>query len=208
MRLLIVEDEERLAEAIAQGLRRQDYAVDIALDGQTGYDLAVVEDYDLVILDLTLPALDGLEVCRRLRRERPGLPMLMLTARSRPAERVLGLDQGADDYLVKPFHLSELVARIRALLRRTQVNRTPTLTVGPLWLDPAAHIATCAGRRLELTGKEFATLEYLLRQSGKVVSTEEILEHAWGRDTDRFSNTVRVHLTTLRRKLAAAGGEG
>ena len=208
MRVLIVEDEAPLAEALAQGLRRQGYAVDVAPDGEAGLLAASVHTYDLLLLDLNLPGCDGLEVCQRVRRDSPDLLILMVTARTRPLERVQGLDQGADDYLTKPFNFSELCARIRALLRRRQPARTPTLTQGRLHLDVAARVATVAGRPVELTAKGFAVLEYLLRQAGCVVSTEELLEHVWDREVDSFTNTARVHVATLRRKLAGAGADG
>jgi DNA-binding response OmpR family regulator len=206
MRLLLIEDEEPLATALALGLRRHGYAVDVALDGEQGCAMAEVDPYDLLILDLNLPGMDGLAVCRRLRLRQPGMLILMLTARTLPAQRVTGLDEGADDYLTKPFHFAELAARLRALLRRQQSDHAPALTLGSLWLDPAAHVASVAGRRLDLTAKEFALLEYLLRHPTEVSSGEALLEHVWDREADRFSNTVRVHLATLRRKLAAADG--
>ncbi len=201
MRLLIVEDELDLANALARGLRRQGYAVDIALDGEQGWELAEVNDYDLLILDLNLPGMDGLEVCRRLRASRPRLLILMLTARSRPDERVTGLDLGADDYLVKPFHFEELAARVRALLRRDLRVREPLLQWGDLKFDPAARIAWQSNHRLELTRKELGILEYLMRHPGEVISREELLEHVWDAEADPFTNTVRVHLHSLRRKI-------
>jgi DNA-binding response OmpR family regulator len=208
MRLLLVEDEEALATALAQGLRRHGYAVDVAPDGAQGCAAAAVDPYDLLILDLTLPDMDGLAVCRRVRAHRPDLLILMLTARTLPEQRIMGLDEGADDYLTKPFHFGELVARLRALLRRRQSDHAPALTLGQLSLDPAVHVAGVARRRLDLTAKEFALLEYLLRHPTEVSSTDALLAHIWDREADRFSNTVRVHLATLRRKLAAAGAEG
>src|SRR2546421_10192556 len=169
MRLLVIEDEPDIASALEKGLRQVGYAVDIALDGERGSELALVNDYDLLILDLNLPGVDGLEVCHRVRTECPSLLILMLTARSRPDGRVAGLDLGADDYLVKPFHFAELVARIRALLRRDMRARTPLLQYKNLKLDPIARVAWLGKRRLELTGKEFSILEYLMRHQGEVV---------------------------------------
>lgn len=201
MRLLIVEDEVDLANALASGLRQQGYAVDVALDGEEGWYLAEVNDYDLLILDLILPGMDGLEVCRRLRTSRPELLILMLTARSRPADRVTGLDTGADDYLVKPFHFEELAARVRALLRRDLRVREPILQCGDLKLDPAACTVWKGKHRLELTRKEFGVLEYLMRHPGEVISREELLEHVWDREVDLFTKTARVHISSLRRKL-------
>lgn len=201
MRLLLVEDEIDIASALATGLRRQGYAVDSAGDGQQALELANVTDYDLLILDLNLPNMDGLEVCRRLRASCPSLLVLMLTARSQPQERVIGLDTGADDYLVKPFHFVELVARVRALLRRDVRTRTPLLEYQDLKLDPVTHAAWQANRRLGLTNKEFGILEYLLRHQGEIVSQETLLEHVWDMQANPLTNTVRVHMNSLRRKL-------
>lgn len=167
MRILIVEDELDLANALARGLRQQGYAVDIAENGERGWELGQVNLYDLVILDLNLPEMDGLEVCRRLRASRRDLLILMLTARSRVEDRVIGLDMGADDYLVKPFHFEELAARIRALLRRDLRVREPVFCVGDLTLDPAERVVWQGKRRLELTNKELAILEYLMHRPGR-----------------------------------------
>ncbi len=201
MRLLLVEDEIDIASALAAGLRRQGYAVDIAEDGHQALELAGVTDYDLLILDLNLPNMDGLEVCRRLRASCPSLLILMLTARSQPQERVIGLDTGADDYLVKPFHFAELVARLRALLRRDVRTRTPLLEYQDIKLDPVTRTVWQANRRLELTNKEFGILEYLLRHQEEIVSQETLLEHVWDMQANPLTNTVRVHMNSLRRKL-------
>jgi DNA-binding response OmpR family regulator len=201
MRLLVIEDEPDLADGLARGLRYQGYAVDVAYDGLQGWELANANEYDLLILDLNLPAMDGLEVCRRVRAAHPALLILMLTARSGPDERVAGLDLGADDYLVKPFHFAELLARIRALLRRDMRVRTPLLQVKDLKLDPPGRVAWLGNRRLELTGKEFSILEYLMRHQGEVVSQEALLEHVWDMQANPLTNTVRVHINSLRRKL-------
>lgn len=201
MRILIVEDELDLANALARGLRQQGYAVDIAVNGEEGWELGEINEYDLVILDLNLPKLDGLEVCKRLRSNKPKTLVLMLTARSRLEDRIVGLDLGADDYLVKPFHFDELTARIRALLRRDLRVREPVLRAGDLSLDPASRTAWKGKRRLELTTKEFAILEYLLRHPGEVVSQEELIEHIWNEDVNLFTASVRVHIHSLRRKL-------
>jgi DNA-binding response OmpR family regulator len=201
MRLLLVEDEIDIASALAAGLRRQGYAVDTAEDGQQALELAGVTDYDLLILDLNLPNMDGLEVCRRLRASCPSLLILMLTARSQPQERVIGLDTGADDYLVKPFHFAELVARLRALLRRDVRTRTPLLEYQDIKLDPVTRTVWQANRRLELTNKEFGILEYLLRHQREIVSQETLLEHVWDMQANPLTNTVRVHMNSLRRKL-------
>jgi DNA-binding response OmpR family regulator len=208
MRLLVVEDEVALAEALATGLRRDGYAVDVAYSGQAAAECLAVDRYDLVTLDLALPppGPDGPELCRRLRAGALGDPdtrVLMVTARDAVADRVAGLDGGADDYLVKPFALDELRARIRCLLRRPSGAGTATLTVGPLAIDTAALSATWGGNRIDLTPKELAVLRYLAMRPGVVVSQEELLAHVWDRNADPFTDTVRVTVGTLRRKLAA-----
>ncbi len=201
MKILIVEDELDLANALRRGLRQQGYAVDIALNGEQGWELGEVNEYDLVILDLNLPEMDGLEVCQRLRARKPELLIMILTARSRLEDKVSGLDLGADDYLVKPFHFEELFARIRALLRRDLRVREPILQRGDLKLDPASRTVWQGKRRLELTSKEMAILEYLMRHPGEVISQEEIIEHVWGEEINLFTSSVRVHIHSLRRKL-------
>ncbi|MBA2357021.1 MAG: response regulator transcription factor [Actinobacteria bacterium] len=211
MRLLVVEDEPDLADALARGLRREGYAVDVARDGEEGYVKAQVYPYDLVCLDLGLPGLDGRAVCRRLRAgARPeGAPrprILMLTARDALEDRIGGLDDGADDYLVKPFAFDELVARIRALLRRDSQPGGSVLRAGELELDASRHEARRGGVPLSLTPKEFALLRYLLSRPGEVVSEGQLLAHVWDENADPRTRTVRVTVMTLRRKLAAAGG--
>ena len=201
MRLLIVEDEEDLADALVRGLRQEGYAVDVALNGQEGWELADVNDYDLLLLDLNLPDIDGLEICQRLRKTRPHLLILMLTARGSAHQRIAGLDGGADDYMVKPFDFGELVARIRALLRRDMRGRDPVLCYQDITLDPSARVAWKGIQRLELTKKEFRILEYLLHHPTEVVTQEDLLEHVWDMRSDAFTTTVRVHITSLRRKL-------
>jgi DNA-binding response OmpR family regulator len=191
MRVLIVEDEVDLANAIAKGLRKQGYAVDIAFDGELGWEMAEINDYDLLILDLNLPRLHGLEVCRRLRATQPRLPILMLTARSQPNQRIEGLDLGADDYLVKPFHWGELMARVRALLRRSIQGTRVMLRCGDLTLDPVTQVAELGNRQLQLTGKEFSILEYLMRHQGEVIGQQELLEHIWDDSANAFTNAVR-----------------
>ncbi|MCL7453408.1 MAG: response regulator transcription factor [Anaerolineae bacterium] len=201
MRILIIEDELDLANALARGLRQQGYAVDIAVDGARGWELGEVNDYDLLILDLNLPELDGLEVCSRLRASKPNLLVLILSARSRLSDKVTGLDVGADDYLTKPFHFEELVARVRALLRRDLRTREPILQVGDLKLDAATHTAWQGRRRLKLSRKEFGILDYLMRHPEEVISQEELIEHIWGEDVNLFTSSVRVHVHSLRREL-------
>jgi DNA-binding response OmpR family regulator len=202
MRILIIEDEVDFANALLRGLQFQGYAVDVAKDGREGWELGTVNPYDLVILDLNLPSIDGLEVCRLLRSQRPGLLILILTARDQISDRVIGLDMGADDYMVKPFHFDELTARIRALLRRDLRVREPVLCVGDLRIDPAERIAWKGKQRLDLTTKELSILEYLMRHKGEIVSQEQLIEHTWGEEElDQFSSSVRVHIHSLRRKL-------
>jgi DNA-binding response OmpR family regulator len=211
MRVLVVDDEVELAEAVARGLRRDGYAVDLAFDGEESLEKLAVNDYDLVCLDLTMPGVGGREVCRRIRRgdlrpDHAGAPprVLMLTARDSLDDRVAGLDDGADDYLVKPFAFPELLARVRSLLRRDAGTTTAVLTVDDLELDTARHEARRGDRALDLTAKEFALLRYFMTHHGEVLSQETLLEHVWDEYADPFTNTVRVTVGTLRRKLAVA----
>jgi DNA-binding response OmpR family regulator len=207
MRLLVVEDEEDLAEAVRLGLVRAGYAVDVAGDAAQAYDRLAVNAYDLMLLDINLPDADGFGVCHAIRRgEVPveggaDLRVLMLTARGSLHDRVRGLDEGADDYLVKPFALAELLARVRALLRRDTGGGTAVLEVGDIRLDVARHEASVGGEALHLTPKEFGVLEYLMTRPGNVVPAEELLEHVWDENADPFTQTVRVTVGTLRRKL-------
>jgi two-component system OmpR family response regulator len=203
MRVLVVEDEERLARALKQGLEREGYAVDCLADGSDAeFRLRVShEEYDLVILDLGLPGMDGVEVCRRLRAASVELPVLMLTARDGTEAKVIGMDSGADDYLVKPFDFDELLARLRMLLRRPRETLPPQLVVGDLIVDPARRCVTCAGRDVALTTKEFTLLEFFVRHPGQVLSRDQILSHVWDAEFDSFSNVVDVHVRNLRRKI-------
>lgn len=205
MRILVVEDEVDLAGALQRGLRREGYAVDVAYRGDDALDKLSYTIYDLVCLDLNLPGTDGREVARSIRRgEAMGdvqPRILMLTARDSLEDRVDGLDEGADDYLVKPFQFAELAARVRALLRRDAGQSGAALTVGALELDQARHVASRRGIRLELTAKEFSLLNYLMVQAGQVVTSEQLLEHVWDEHADPFTNTVRVTMSNLRRKL-------
>jgi DNA-binding response OmpR family regulator len=201
MRVLLVEDEERLATTIARGLRREGMAVDVVLDGAAALDKAALNSYDVIVLDRNLPKVHGDEVCRELVARECLCRILMLTAAGSIKDRVTGLDLGADDYLPKPFALSELVARIRALGRRAVPAVPPVLAKDDLTLDPAKHVAQRGGRDLNLTKKEFGVLEVLLSAEGRVVSAEELLEKAWDENADPFTNVVRVTIMTLRRKL-------
>lgn len=201
MRILLVEDEPRMAGFIARGLRDESHAVDVAGDGESALERAAVNDYDAIILDLMLPGIDGLEVCRRLRAGGLRAPVLMLTARDAIADRIAGLDVGADDYLVKPFDFRELLARLRALGRRAGELQSDRLTVDDLVIDTAKHDVRRNGRLVELTAKEYALLEFLARRAGAVVGRAEISEHVWDETFDPFSNTIEVYIKRLRRKI-------
>jgi DNA-binding response OmpR family regulator len=204
MRILITEDEKDLADALARGLRQQGYAADIAFDGEEALTMVEVNNYDLIILDLNLPKIDGVEVCHRIRAAGSPVGILMLTARSSLDDRVNGLDQGADDYLIKPFHFPELLARVRAILRREGEIRHPILRIGDLVLDPNAVKGYFKGSEIVFTTKEFAILEYLMRNAGRVISQEELLEHVWNEDANMFTQTVKVHIKNMRSKLKTA----
>jgi DNA-binding response OmpR family regulator len=197
----VVEDERNLADAIARGLRREGMAVDVAYDGTTGHEMAFVTRYDVVVLDRDLPGMHGDELCAALVSSGALTRVLMLTASGSVADRVEGLQLGADDYLPKPFDFTELVARVRALGRRATPAAPPVLTVADLVLDQAKHVVTRGGRPLDLTRKEFGLLEELLKAAGGVVSSEELLERVWDANADPFTTTVRVTMTTLRKKL-------
>lgn len=202
--MLVVDDEVDLAEAIARGLRREGYAVDVAFDGEEALEKARITPYDLICLDITMPKLDGRSVTRALRREPPfdePPRILMLTARDEVQERVAGLDDGADDYLVKPFAFPELTARVRTLMRRDAASGGSLLVVRDIELDTSAHTVTRRGEPISLTSKEFTLLRYFMGRPGQVISQEELLEHVWDENADPFTNTVRVTVGTLRRKL-------
>jgi DNA-binding response OmpR family regulator len=201
MRLLIAEDDPKLAGALSRGLRKEGYAVDVAADGDQALLNARVYDYDAVILDIMLPGCDGVSVCRTLREEERWAPVLMLTALDGPSDRIRGLDAGADDYLVKPFEFGELVARVRALLRRGRLERPAVLTVGDLEVDPAARAVSRGGRVVELTTREFAVLEFLVRHAGTVVSRTQLIDHVWDCNYEGSTNLVDVYVGYLRRKL-------
>ena len=201
MRILLVEDDARVAGFIARGLREHAYAVDIAPDGEQALYQATVNDYDLVILDVMLPLMDGHQVCRELRSAGHRVPVLMLTARDAVEERVAGLDSGADDYLTKPFDFKELLARLRALSRRGPVTRMDVVRVADLALDTASHTAIRGGRPIALTAKEYALLEYLVVNRGRVVGRAEIAGHVWDESFDPFSNVIEVYVKRLRAKM-------
>jgi DNA-binding response OmpR family regulator len=202
MRILVVEDERKVASFIQRGLEAEHHQVDVAHDGEAGLSRALDGDYDLVVLDVMLPGRDGLSVLRELRARRRTVPVLLLTARAGVADKVAGLDGGADDYLTKPFEVAELLARMRALLRRGS-GTPPVLGVADLRLDPATRQVTRAGRAIELTAREHALLEYFLRNPGRVLSRAMIAQHVWGVSFDTFTNVIDVYVNYLRRKIDA-----
>jgi heavy metal response regulator len=201
MRILVVEDEPKVASFIRRALEEESYAVDAAENGNDGLNLAQSGSYDLVILDLMLPGLPGIEALKRMRAARLKMPVLILTARSQVDQRVHGLDAGADDYLTKPFAIDELLARVRALLRRGAGDPTGLLQVDDLVLNPATREVTRAGQRIELTSKEYALLEYLMRNTGRVLTRPMIAEHVWNLDFDTFTNVIDVYVNYLRNKI-------
>ncbi|MDT5062297.1 MAG: two-component system, OmpR family, copper resistance phosphate regulon response regulator CusR [Acidobacteriota bacterium] len=201
MRVLLVEDDPRIARFVSQGLREQTYAVDVTADGEDALYKAFVNDYDAVILDVMIPGRDGFEVCRELRAAGSNVPVIMLTARDSIQDRIAGLDTGADDYLTKPFEVAELLARLRALLRRGHIVQPAALVIADLVIDTRAHRVTRGNRRVELTAKEYALLEYLAREQGRVLSRAEIAEHVWDENFDPFSNLIDVNINRLRRKI-------
>ena len=203
MRLLLAEDEPRVARFVAKGLREQAYAVDVARDGEEALYSISVNEYDLIILDVMLPLKDGYEVCRALRSAGCRLPVLMLTARDAVDDRVTGLDCGADDYLTKPFDFKELLARLRALSRRAADIRPDVLRVADLTLDTSSHTAQRAGQAVTLTAKEYALLEFLMLNAGRVLGREEIAEHVWDETFDVFTNVIDVYIRRLRAKIDA-----
>ncbi|MHB8613476.1 MAG: response regulator transcription factor [Candidatus Dormibacteraceae bacterium] len=205
MRVLVVEDDRRLAASLRRSLVESRMAVDLAHDGEEGLAAAASTPYDVIVLDVMLPRLDGLAVTRRLRENRIETPILMLTARDGVDDRVAGLEAGADDYLVKPFALREVVARLRALTRRHVPNRKAQLKAGKLLLDTAAHALTIDGRDVDLTAKEFAILEYFLLNQGRLLTRGQILEHSWDYDFEGGRNLIEVYIGRLRKKLIEAG---
>lgn len=201
MRVLVVEDEPKMARLLHRGLHEEGYIVDVVADGGGGYAAAVSTSYDVVVLDVMLPGMSGFEVCRRLRARQVWSPVLLLTARDQVSDRVAGLDTGADDYLVKPFRFEELLARLRALLRRGPVQQPAVLAAGDLRLDPASHRCWRADTEIALTSKEFCLLEALMRHRGRVLTRQFLLEHCWDLAYESRSNVVDVHIRALRDKV-------
>jgi len=201
MRVLVVEDERKVADFLKKGLEEEGYAVEVAYDGEEALALAETCSYDIIILDIMLPGRDGLDVLRRLRAKRVSTPILILTARDSVEDKVEGLDSGADDYLTKPFAFAELLARIRALLRRGKPELPPKLEAADLVLDPATREVRRGGKLIELTNREYALLEYLLRNKGRVLTRSMILEHVWGYHFDPGTNIVDVYINYLRNKI-------
>jgi DNA-binding response OmpR family regulator len=208
MRILVVDDDRRLCAVIKRGLLEEAYAVDLAYDGEEGEYLAEVNPYDLIILDIMLPSKGGIQVCHELRAKKVNTPILMLTAKDAVEDRVRGLDTGADDYLVKPFAFNELLARVRALLRREGMSKSPELRVGDLTLNTLTRQVWRGQRPVELTTKEYVILEYLMRHPNVVVTRTMIEEHAWDYDFDSLSNLVDVYIRRLRRKIDNDGEDG
>lgn len=203
MRILVVEDDIDLQETIAEGLQIDGYAVDTCGDGNEAYELMYVENYDLVILDLNLPGMDGVEILKKIREEKQELKVLILSARNSVSDKVNGLDAGANDYLAKPFDFEELEARIRCLLRRKFVQENSLLKCGKIQLDVSVRKAKVLEKTLKLTNKEFSLLEYFMFNQGRVISQEELIDHIWNAEADSFSGAIRVHMASLRKKLKA-----
>jgi DNA-binding response OmpR family regulator len=201
MKILLVEDENRLADAIKDGLENESYAVDVARDGRDGYNTAVADDYDIIILDVMLPEMNGNEICETLRKEGITTPILMLTAKNQESDIVTSLDLGADDYLAKPFSFDVLLARIRALLRRPQQSLGEILSVGDLELDPATKQVTRGGTPISVSTKEYAILEYMMRNPDRVLSKNNIITHVWDFDSNVLPNNVEVFIAYLRAKI-------
>ncbi|HSX39038.1 MAG TPA: response regulator transcription factor, partial [Candidatus Saccharimonadales bacterium] len=201
MRILVVEDEHKIANSIKKGLEQEHYAVDVAYNGNDGYDLASEEEYDLIILDLMLPGKNGIDICRDLRKNSIHIPVLILTARGQVQDKVAGLDSGADDYLTKPFSFEELLARVRALVRRPKQTLNSELKVDDLTLDSKSFEVKRDSTDVKLSSKEFALLEYLMRNAEKILTKEQITNHVWDYDADILPNTVEVYIKNLRNKV-------
>ena len=203
MRILVVEDETLLAQSLKTGLEDEHFAVDVFSNGQEAYEQAATEEYDVILLDIMLPGMDGITICQKLRDEKNYTPIIMLTAKDTIEDKVTGLDIGADDYLVKPFSFEELLARIRSVVRRTTTNEL-ILTVDSLTLNPATHIVKRGTAEIELTGKEYALLEYFMHHPGHVLTREQILSHVWDYSQDLMSNIIEVLMKRLREKIDKA----
>ncbi|OGG20086.1 DNA-binding response regulator [Candidatus Gottesmanbacteria bacterium RIFCSPHIGHO2_02_FULL_40_13] len=201
MKILVVEDEHKIANSLKKGLEQESYAVDVAFDGQEGYDFAISEEYDLIILDLLLPKMDGVEICLKLRKQQVHTPVLMLTAKGQISDKVNGLDAGADDYLTKPFAFKELLARLRALIRRPKNNTGTTLKIEDLTLNTSNYEVRRGSKLVKLSSKEYALLEYLMRHPEQVLTKKQIIDHIWNYDADVLPNTVEVFIGYLRNKM-------
>ncbi len=201
MRVLVVEDEHKIANAIKKGLEQESWAVDLAFDGEEGFDLASTEDYDVIVLDLMLPQMGGLEICQKLRQENVHTPILILTAKGEIEDKVKGLNSGADDYLAKPFAFTELLARIKALTRRPKQTLDPVLKVADLSLDSLNYLVKRGEKPIKLSKTEYALLEYLMRHKNKVLTKDQIINHVWNYDADVLPNTVEVYIGYLRSKV-------
>jgi len=207
MRILVIEDEKKVAGFLKNGLIEEGYAVDDAFDGQTGFDVAMANEYDIIILDLMLPGLDGITLCKKLREQGNNTPILMLTAREAVKDRVIGLDAGADDYMTKPFAFEELLARVRVILRKRPVTQELKLEIGDLVLDLITHKVKRGGDEIELTTKEYALLEFLMRNAGNIVTRTMIAEHVWDINFETFTNVIDVYINYLRNKIDRAHDE-
>lgn len=201
MRILVIEDEHKIANSLKKGLEQESFAVDLAFDGERGYDLASSEDYSVILLDIMLPGMDGISVCKKLREEGIHTPILMLTAKGEIHDKVSGLNIGADDYLVKPFAFSELLARTKALLRRPKKLTDSKLSVSDLVLDSNSFEVTRSGRKIELSKKEFSLLEFLMRHKGKILTKDQLIAGVWNYEADILPNTVEVYIGYLRKKI-------
>jgi heavy metal response regulator len=203
MRILLIEDEKKIAHFIRRGMKEEGYSVDVANDGENGYFLASTEEYDLIVLDIMLPKMDGMTVCRNLRGDNVSTPILMLSAKDMVSDKVKGLDAGANDYLTKPFAFEEFLARIRALLRKTESKHVTRLVIDDLELDMLTHKVTRAGKDIELTAKEFSLLEYMMKNEGVIVTRTMISEHVWDMNFDTYTNVIDVFISYLRNKIDA-----
>jgi DNA-binding response OmpR family regulator len=201
MKILIVEDEHRIATSIKKGLEQERFSADVAYTGTDGYDLASTESYDVIILDVLLPGMDGVALCRKLRDHDVHTPILMLTAKGQTQDKIMGLDNGADDYLTKPFSFEELLARIRALARRPQQTTTTILTVADLTIDTISFAVKRAGKSINLSSKEFMLLVYLVKNANKIMTKDQIISHVWDYDADILPNTIEVYIRNLRNKI-------